>query len=175
MIRLRNFLKLQGVLIMSEVKTTHTRLLRLSEVLSLYPISRSFIYKNIETGNFPKPIKIGSRAIAWKLEDIEAWIESRQSEWTVLFSRSVEKNRKKKMKGLQQVLWYSILIFVCQSAGSGQPWGKTMAIVHTFKEYSHSLKKNRSCNERNYTEPGHKTQVPWLLCLAICRSEKMSG
>lgn len=55
------------------------KILRLPEVLATVGTSRSFVYDQIRTGKFPKPIKLGSRASGWRLSDIEAWIESRRT------------------------------------------------------------------------------------------------
>ncbi len=54
-----------------------TRLLRLSEVRSRVPFSRASIYAKISRGQFPKPINLGARAVAWREEDITAWIAER--------------------------------------------------------------------------------------------------
>jgi prophage regulatory protein len=56
------------------------RLLRLPEVEQNTGFKRANIYKQIKLGNFPKPVKIGSRAVAWRESDIQGWIDSRTSE-----------------------------------------------------------------------------------------------
>ena len=55
----------------------HQKLLRLADVRERVPYSRSTIYKLISQGEFPKPISIGARAVAWVESDIDAWIEKR--------------------------------------------------------------------------------------------------
>lgn len=45
------------------------------EVMRLTGLSRSYLYKLMDENKFPKPLKIGSHN-AWKLEQIEQWIES---------------------------------------------------------------------------------------------------
>ena len=35
------------------------------------------IYAMIAEGEFPAPIRIGRRAVAWRLSDIESWVERR--------------------------------------------------------------------------------------------------
>jgi prophage regulatory protein len=52
-------------------------LLRLPEVIGRVGLSRSTIYLYIEQGRFPKPIKLGSRAVAWNSEDIDVWIQEK--------------------------------------------------------------------------------------------------
>ncbi len=54
-----------------------TRLLRLPEVRARVPYSRATIYKKIQQGEFPAPIPLGARAVAWDSEAIEAFIASR--------------------------------------------------------------------------------------------------
>jgi len=48
-------------------------LLRLPEVMELIPISKDTWKKGSKNGTYPKPIKIGKRAVAWKAEDIRAF------------------------------------------------------------------------------------------------------
>lgn len=52
-----------------------TGLLRLSQVLKLIPISRSSFYAGQAKGIYPRPVAIGSRARAYRVEDILALIE----------------------------------------------------------------------------------------------------
>lgn len=54
------------------------QMLRLKEVMKLTGKGRSSIYSD---PTFPKPIRIGaSRAVAWLLEDLEAWQQARIDE-----------------------------------------------------------------------------------------------
>lgn len=46
---------------------------RLPEVLRNVPVSRATLYSWIEQGRFPKPIKIGARAVAWRSEQVLAF------------------------------------------------------------------------------------------------------
>ncbi|WP_354691786.1 AlpA family transcriptional regulator [Phytobacter sp. RSE-02] len=55
-------------------------LIRLSEVLRRAPISKAWLYKLISQGKFPKPIKIGSRAIAFVESEVDDWINQRIEE-----------------------------------------------------------------------------------------------
>ena len=47
-------------------------------------LSRSSIYSKLDQdspyfdADFPRPIKLGKRAIGWKASDISAWLESRE-------------------------------------------------------------------------------------------------
>jgi predicted DNA-binding transcriptional regulator AlpA len=53
-----------------------SRLLRLPEVLSLVPISKSSWWAGVKCGRFPQSVKISPRCTAWKVEDIQALIDS---------------------------------------------------------------------------------------------------
>jgi len=55
----------------------HDRLLRRREVERITGMSRSSIYRLMQEGDFPRPLKVGSTADRWKESDIAAWIESR--------------------------------------------------------------------------------------------------
>ena len=57
--------------------TERERLLRLPEVMRLVGWRRSSIYRLIERGEFPKPVKLGARAIAWTESQICQYVESR--------------------------------------------------------------------------------------------------
>ena len=53
------------------------RIFRLQEVISRTGRSRSSIYADIERGEFPKPIKLGPRAVGWLEVEIDDWIKER--------------------------------------------------------------------------------------------------
>ena len=53
------------------------RILRRQLVESQTGLSRSKIYDLITRDEFPRPIKIGARAVGWVEADVEAWINSR--------------------------------------------------------------------------------------------------
>ena len=36
-------------------------------------LSRTEIYRQMKSGRFPTPIKLGARAVAWPSDQIEAW------------------------------------------------------------------------------------------------------
>lgn len=42
------------------------------------PVSRSTLYQWINAGNFPAPIRLGPKAIGFRLKDIRAWQASRE-------------------------------------------------------------------------------------------------
>ncbi len=52
------------------------RLLRLPEVLKYVPVSRAQWYLGLARGDYPASVKIGPRAVAWRLSDIAALVEN---------------------------------------------------------------------------------------------------
>ena len=52
------------------------RLIRLRQVIEMTGRSRTAIYDDISHGKFPRPVKIGPRASAWKLSAIWSWMEA---------------------------------------------------------------------------------------------------
>ena len=52
---------------------------RLHLILSSYPVGRSSWYAGVKTGKYPKPVKIGARMVAWRVEDIRALIKNADS------------------------------------------------------------------------------------------------
>ena len=53
------------------------RLLRRPEVEARTGLSRSSIYLMMDKGEFPRPRRIGQRAVAWDEADIENWLTAR--------------------------------------------------------------------------------------------------
>ncbi|MCH5051778.1 MULTISPECIES: helix-turn-helix transcriptional regulator [Pectobacterium] len=52
------------------------RLIRLPEVLKRVGLSRARMYGLINTGRFPKQVRIGLRSVAFIESEIEAWMDS---------------------------------------------------------------------------------------------------
>lgn len=44
--------------------------LRLPQVLAIIPVSRATWYAGVKSGRYPAPVKIGLRAAAWRLSEI---------------------------------------------------------------------------------------------------------
>lgn len=49
------------------------QLLRRTEVEARIGLSRSSIYRMMDEGEFPRPIRIGRRAVAWRASDLDRW------------------------------------------------------------------------------------------------------
>ena len=48
---------------------------RLPQILEIFPISKSGWWVGCRSGVFPKPVKLGPRTSAWRVEDIRALME----------------------------------------------------------------------------------------------------
>lgn len=59
--------------------TSTNRLLRRPEVINLVGLKTSAIYDMMARGEFPRPVRVGSRAVAWRLSDLEAWMAARET------------------------------------------------------------------------------------------------
>jgi len=56
------------------------------EILDRFPAvqarvnaSKTSIYGWMKAGDFPQPVKLGPRAVAWRRSDVDRWIDSRAS------------------------------------------------------------------------------------------------
>jgi prophage regulatory protein len=54
-------------------------ILRIQDVIAVTRLSRSTIYRLIQAGQFPKPIKLTERASGWHYEAVEQWLRDRIS------------------------------------------------------------------------------------------------
>ena len=48
---------------------------RLPQILKIFPVSKSAWWEGCRSGVFPKPVKLGPRTTAWRVEDILALME----------------------------------------------------------------------------------------------------
>lgn len=53
-------------------------LMRLKQVLEVFPISKASWYAGIETGIYPRPKRMGKKAVGWLASEIKALIDSLQ-------------------------------------------------------------------------------------------------
>jgi prophage regulatory protein len=58
---------------MPEAQYAPGRLMKMSEVERETSLHRATIYRRIAAGNFPPPIKLGERRIAWPKAAVESW------------------------------------------------------------------------------------------------------
>jgi len=67
-----------------------TGFLRLSQIIgrpkasppipAIIPVGKSAWWAGVKSGRYPKPIKLGLRTTAWRVEDIRALIESKRGQ-----------------------------------------------------------------------------------------------
>ena len=50
------------------------KLLKLQQVIERVAQSKSTIYRGMDAGLFPRPIKLGSRMVRWVSDDIDAYL-----------------------------------------------------------------------------------------------------
>ena len=68
---------------MSENKTDETpalavdRLLSFRDLKARCTLSRSTVWRYVQRGEFPKPIKVTDRRIAWRESDVTRWLDKR--------------------------------------------------------------------------------------------------
>jgi len=48
--------------------------LRLPQVLARVPISRSTLWRRVNDGSFPRPLKLSARVTVWRSEEIDGWM-----------------------------------------------------------------------------------------------------
>ena len=65
---------------MEHQQVTADRFLRRPEVEALTGLARATIYQQMATGRFPRPVRIGRRAVGWPQSVIDNWIEERKAE-----------------------------------------------------------------------------------------------
>ena len=54
-----------------------SKILRLRDVIERCSLSRSSIYAFMQTNKFPKPIRLGVRAVGWLESEIESFLTER--------------------------------------------------------------------------------------------------
>jgi prophage regulatory protein len=62
--------------------TQELRLLRLPDVIRRVGLSRSMVYQLVAAGRFPAPVRLTSRATAWRSDAVQAWIVERGTQHT---------------------------------------------------------------------------------------------
>jgi prophage regulatory protein len=53
------------------------RVLKMPDVIAVTGLRRTSIYNLVNSGRFPKPIKLSERAIGWLATEITAWQQAR--------------------------------------------------------------------------------------------------
>ena len=63
-------------------------LLRKHKVIERTGLANSTLYYFIARGDFPSPVRLGVRSVAWKSSEIDEWINSRERSIVVKGSES---------------------------------------------------------------------------------------
>ena len=58
------------------------KFLRCRDVMLRYGLARSTIYDLVRRKEMPAPVKLGARASAWSVAELELWERSRQAKYT---------------------------------------------------------------------------------------------
>jgi prophage regulatory protein len=57
-------------------KNIEPKFLRLKQVLQMIPVGRSCWLAGVKSGRYPQPVKLSEKVVAWRVEDIDAYIQS---------------------------------------------------------------------------------------------------
>lgn len=49
--------------------------IRLKQLVHFIPFSRTTIWRKVQDGAFPRPVRLSSSVTAWRVADVRAWIE----------------------------------------------------------------------------------------------------
>jgi prophage regulatory protein len=55
------------------------RFLRIDDVVKFTGLSKPSIYRLMREGSFPRAVRLGERAVAWTINDLEQWAQNRPS------------------------------------------------------------------------------------------------
>lgn len=62
--------------------TTTEKLLRVNQVEELTAMKKSKLYDLVKQGQFPAPVRIGPRAVRWRLSAVQNWISGLDGDTT---------------------------------------------------------------------------------------------
>ena len=57
------------------------RTIRRPEVQAMTGLARSTVYALVKAGRFPKPLRLGPRAVGWRLADVLEWMEAPERDY----------------------------------------------------------------------------------------------
>lgn len=55
-----------------------TKIMRIHEVAARVGLCKASLYNMIKAGGFPSGIRLTKRAVGWRAEEVEEWIEGRE-------------------------------------------------------------------------------------------------
>lgn len=62
---------------MAITESPQTSLIRRKDVQAQTGLARSTLYKLVSSGDFPAPVRITTKAVAWTRSDVDSWIAGR--------------------------------------------------------------------------------------------------
>ncbi len=62
----------------------HVYVVRMRQLVTLVGLSRSTIYVLVSKGRFPVPIRLGDKAVGWRIDEIEHWVNARPNSINLL-------------------------------------------------------------------------------------------
>jgi len=54
------------------------KFLKLPQGMEITTLGTSTIYRLMDKGDFPRPVRLTEKAVAWKLSDVEQWMNERK-------------------------------------------------------------------------------------------------
>ncbi|MEG9438510.1 AlpA family transcriptional regulator [Edaphobacter sp. HDX4] len=51
------------------------KFLRLPTIIETTGLSRSTIYRKLDDGNFPRPVRLGPKSVAWIESEVQDWMD----------------------------------------------------------------------------------------------------
>ncbi|MEG3125153.1 AlpA family phage regulatory protein [Sphingomonas sp. GB1N7] len=54
----------------------HERILRLNAVLDRTGLSRSSLYRKVQSGTFPKSVQLSERCVGWHASAVDDWVRN---------------------------------------------------------------------------------------------------
>jgi prophage regulatory protein len=65
------------VVLSPQVESAGPPFLRMPTVMRMTGLGRSTIYRMVAENKFPRPVRLGARAVAWRRADLDRWSEAR--------------------------------------------------------------------------------------------------
>jgi len=53
------------------------QILRRLDVQRVTGLSKATIWRLVKEGSFPRPVRLGARAVGWRADEVVSWIDSR--------------------------------------------------------------------------------------------------
>jgi prophage regulatory protein len=63
----------------SITQITRERFIRMPVVLDISGLSKTTIYEYVSRGEFPAPVSLGAKSVAWVESEVVAWMDAKMS------------------------------------------------------------------------------------------------